>query len=381
MPPAGLRVSLVTTAPLHRTFCELPYRIYHSDPCWVPPLRSLEYRRWSPEYNASLRRRWCRRFVVERDGRAIGRIAAIIDEEFAKRWSPGAGSFGFFECADDAEAAEALLGAAEGALRAENRTHALGPINLTVHDEVGLLVEGHGSRPMVLSPYNLPYYERLLRDCGYAPRCDYHAYDWSAEQGHTPAVDRLLGRLARASPADLRLRHSLPRRWDEETRVLYELYNASFARTWGFVPLTWEEFGERARSFRPFYQPDLVIFAEVAGRPVGFALVLPDVNEALAQVGGRLWPFGWLRLARAVRRIRAARFILLGVLPEATGAGIAALLGHEAAATARRLGIRHAELSLVHGDNRRVRHVIEAFSGRRCKTYRLYEKALAAEAR
>jgi GNAT superfamily N-acetyltransferase len=380
MPFTNLRVLPVTTPSLHRGFCELPYRLYRADPGWVPPLRSLEYQRWSPEHNASLLSRWCRRFVAERGGRTVGRIAAIIDEDFAQRWLPGAGFFGFFECADDPQAAQSLLGAAEDALRGEKRTHALGPVNLTTHDEVGLLVEGHDLRPMILSPYNPPYYEQLVRQCGFTPRSDYHAYAWSADQGHARAVDRLLGRLARASPADLRLRHSQPGRWRQETRVLFELYNASFAETWGFVPLTWEEFDERAAGFRQFYRPDLVVFAERAGRPVGFALVLPDVNEALARVKGRLWPFGWLRLALALPRLRAARFILLGVLPEATGAGIAPLLAHEAATVARRLGIRHAELSLVHADNHRVRHVIEAFGGRRCKTYRLYEKALAGRA-
>ena len=215
----------------------------------------------------------------------------------------------------------------------------------------------------------------LLLDAGFVPLCDYHAYDWTADRPHAPSVDRLLRRLS-ASNSGLVLRPSRPARWDEETRVLFDLYNASFADTWGFVPLTWQEFAERAAAFRPFYRPELVLFAELRGRPVGFALVLPDANEALARAGGRLWPFGWLRLLLALRRVRAARFLLLGVLPEATGAGIAPLLANHAAEAARRLGIRRAELSLVHGDNRRVRHVIEAFGGKIVKSYRLYDKAI-----
>ncbi len=370
-----LRVCPVADQASHHQFCDLPYHLYRSDPCWVPPLRSEERRRWSPEHNASLRRRWCRRFIARRAGVVVGRVAAMIDEEFARRWSPGAGFFGFFECADDPEAARALLAAAEGALRSEGCGRLLGPVNLSTHDEVGLLVEGHDSPPMLLSPYNPPRYERFILEAGFAPLHDYHAYDWSADRPHAPSVDRLLRRLA-ACESGLLLRPSRPRRWDEETRLLFELYNASFAATWGFVPLTWEEFAERAAAFRPFYRPELVVFAELRGRPVGFALVLPDVNEALARIGGRLWPFGWLRLLLGLRRLRAARFLLLGVLPDATGAGIAPLLAHAVAESARRLGIRRVELSLVHGDNRRVQHVIEAFGGNRCKTYRLYEKAL-----
>jgi GNAT superfamily N-acetyltransferase len=376
MPSPDLRVSPVEDRESHRQFCDLPYRLYQSDPCWVPPLRSDESRRWSPKHNASLRLRWCRRFIARRGSAVVGRVAAIIDEEFARRWSPGAGFFGFFECAEDAEAAHALLTTVEAALRSARCGQILGPVNLSTNDEVGLLVAGHDSPPMLLSPYNPPRYERFVLEAGFAPLCDYHAYDWLADRPHAPSVDRLLRRLA-GSASGLVLRPSQPRRWDEDARLLFELYNVSFAPTWGFVPLTWQEFSERAAAFRPFYRPELVLFAELRGRPVGFALVLPDVNEALARIDGRLWPFGWLRLLLGMRRIRAARFLLLGVLPNATGAGIAPLLAHAAADAARRLGIRRAELSLVHDDNRRVRHVIEAFGGKRCKTYRLYEKAIA----
>jgi GNAT superfamily N-acetyltransferase len=379
MTPGRLRVLPVTTPALDRDFCDLPYRLYRSDPSWVPPLRTAERRRWSEAHNASLRRRWCRRLVAQRDDQVVGRVAVAIDDEFCRRWSPETGFFGSFECPEDPEAAAALLAAAKDNLRGRGMTRLLGPINLTTHDEVGLLVEGHGSRPAVLSPYNPPYYERLLLGRGLTPKCDYHAYEWLPDAKHSPAVERLLA--AASSRAGLTIRPSQPRRWDEDARLLWRLYNACFDRVWGFVPLTWEEFRERADSFRPFYHPELVLFAEIRGEPAGFALVLPDVNEALAQAGGRLWPLGLLRLALAVRRLRTARFLLLGVLPAHTGAGLAALLAHQAAATARRLGIRRAELSLVHQDNDRVAHVIEAFGAARCKTYRLFEKAIRAGGR
>jgi GNAT superfamily N-acetyltransferase len=379
MASAGLQVSAVTTRSLHREFCELPRRLYRSDPLWVAPVWSDEHRRWSPKHNASLRRRWYRRFVVHGKSGVVGRIAAVIDEEFCRRWSPGAGFFGFFECIDDQEAARALIAAAEDALRRENKSWLLGPINLTTQDEVGLLVENDDTPPMILSPYNPPCYERLLTGLGFTPRCDYHAYRCSPDRPHSPAVARLLRRHQDRCGAGsgLLIRSSQPGRWDAETRLLFELYNASFAATWGFVPLSWEEFDERALSFRAFYDPKLILFAELRGRPVGFAVVLPDVNEALAQAAGWPWPFFWLRLAVAARRMRQVRFILLGVVPEATGTGVAPLLAHKAAEVARRRGIVAGELSLVHGDNHRVRHVIEAFGGQKCKTYRLFEKSIA----
>ncbi len=380
---ADLCVSLVQTRSLHRAFRDLPCRLYRADPLWVAPLRSVEDQRRCPEHNSSLRRRWCRRYVVQRKGQVVGRIAAIIDEDFCRRWVSDAGFFGFFECTDDPEAAGALLAAVEESLRQQNKTRLLGPVNLTTHDEVGLLVAGNDSPPTVLSPYNPLYYERLLVQFGFTPHADYHSYRWSPEQVPAPAVQRLLRwRSARGSACSaLTIRSSRRDRWAEDLRVLFALYNASFAEVWGFVPLTWEEFQERAASFRPFYEPDFVLIAEQQARPVGFALVLPDVNEALAWARGWPGPLFWVRLALAVRRIRRARFILLGVLPEATGAGIAALLAQEAAEIARRRGIRPAELSLVHSANSRVRHVIDAFGAEKARTYRLFEKVIPGATR
>src|SRR5262245_16325246 len=131
MDPSDLRVTPVTDRVSHRQFCDLPYQLYRDDPFWVPPLRSLEYRRWSPAHNPSLRGRWCWRFVARSAGRVVGRVAAVIDEDFARRWAPGAGLFGFFECAEDGEAARVLLAAAEETLGCAGRTALLGPVNLT----------------------------------------------------------------------------------------------------------------------------------------------------------------------------------------------------------------------------------------------------------
>jgi GNAT superfamily N-acetyltransferase len=166
--------------------------------------------------------------------------------------------------------------------------------------------------------------------------------------------------------------------WDAETRTVFELYNASFDGVWGFVPIGWEEFRQRAELFRRFLVPELLLIAESAGRSVGFALTLPDINAALRPLHGRLWPIGWLRLARTVPRLRSGRFILLGVRPEWAGRGIGALLAAETAAVVRRLGYQQVELSLVQGTNDRVRRVIDAFGCPRLKSYGLYRRELPA---
>ncbi len=247
-------------------------------------------------------------------------------------------------------------------------------MNLTTHDEVGFLVEGFDAPPTILAPYNPPYYALLAEGAGYAPARDYHAYLARPGAPPSPAVLRLVRR--GENGAGVRLRALDPGRFEDDVRALWPLYNASFAGTWGFVPISWEEFRQRAEEFRAFYRPELVVMAEADGRTVGFALVLPDVNAALLPLRGRLLPFGWLRLLRAVPRLDVARFILVGVDPAFVGRGIAPLMAQHLSRTTAAAGMRAVELSLVQEANTRVRHVIDAFAAPRVKTYRLFQKEL-----
>lgn len=373
----GITVRPVQTRKDHDGFCGLPYNLYRNNSYWVPPLHTRERRRWSIRHNASLRYRQCLRFVAYRNGQIVGRIASIVNGSFETRWQRDTGFFGFFECMSDPRVARALLGAVETTLRDSGKRWLLGPINLTLHDEVGLLVDGFESRPMVLSPYNPPYYESLLVGAGLVPRHEYYAYAWLPTCRHDRAVERLLERFRfRAERDGVSIRYADARHWPRENRLLFHLYNHCFEDVWGFSPLSWEEHQQRADAFKSFYEPGGVIFAEVAGRPVGFGLAVPDINEALFRLNGKLWPFGWIRLAKGIRRIRSARFLLLGVCPEHRGRGIAPLIVCETIATAKHLGINHVELSLIQDTNHKVLHVVKAFGGQRLKTYRLYEKQI-----
>ena len=381
--PATRSVEAVSVVPVddratERAFRELPYRLYRSDAFWAPPLRFEESRRWSTRHQASLRYRWARRFLALRGTRVVGRIVAIVDGEFARRWEPSSGFFGFFECENDLEAARSLVRAAERALGARGVERVIGPVQLTTHDETGLQVDGFDSAPMLLSPYNPRSYVELISACGYEPSREYHSYLWTPEHRMGPAVRRLVrsAREHKGIAAGIVVRRLDPRRWSSEIRTFFSLYNDSFEGVWGSVPMRWDEFLERADRFRPFVEPGLVLFAEHEGVPIGCALTLPDVNDVLRRVGGRLLPFGWLQLARGVANIRTARVMILGVRPDFVGRGTAALLAHETAESLRRLGFERAELSLVQGTNDRMRHVIEAFGCPRLKTFRLYEKRI-----
>ncbi|MGH7447579.1 MAG: GNAT family N-acetyltransferase [Longimicrobiales bacterium] len=373
--PADVVVTEVTTRSDEVEFVELPYRLHARDPLWVPPLRRMERRRWSSAHNPSLQSRWVCRFLAHRHGRVVGRIAAIIDHAFAERWSPDTGFFGFFECTDDIEVALALLARAEHALRERGASAVLGPVNLTTHDEVGLLVHGFDRAPRLLDPWNPRYYATLLELAGYRPAHGYDAWLWTPAQEPSKAVQRLLARCE--DDAGITARSVDPRSWDSEVRLLHRLYNACFADLWGYVPISEDEMTARAAEFRSFYRPELVLIAEAAGEPCGFAITLPDVNRALARARGRLFPFGWLRIAAAIPRIRTTRFLLLGVVPAMRGRGVAPLLAGRMAEAGRRLGIQDSELSLVQTANDPMRRVIAAFGCPLVKSFRLYGRSLA----
>jgi GNAT superfamily N-acetyltransferase len=355
-----------------RAFVSLPYRLYRDDAQWVAPLLVDERRRFQPRHNPSLHGRWVRRFVAWRDGLPVGRIAATIDPSFAARWAPHTGFFGFFESVDT-EATRALLAAAEVALAGQGARSCLGPVNLTTNDEVGLLVEGFDEPPMLLTPHHPARYQDQLVGNGYTVRREYHSYLWKPETRSSPTVKRLMSRPA---DAGVHIRSVDDNRWARELDTLHTAYNACFADLWGFVPMSRAEFEQRGRKFRRFYRPELALLAESRERVVGFALALPDVNEALKDLSGRWLPFGWLRLWRGIGRIRSARFLLAGVHPQFRGRGLAVRLAHEMDARVRRLGLRRVELSLIQAGNRSMRRVVEAFGCSRVKTFRLYQKDL-----
>lgn len=355
-----------------RAFSRLPFALYAGDPFWVAPLAGQERERWSEKHNPSLNSRWHRRFLAWRGRRPVGRVVAIRDDQFGDRWSPGAGFFGFFESENSPETAQALLGAAEASLAEQGCTHVYGPVNLTTHEEVGFLEESNGHRPMILSPYNPPCYSALVRAAGYAPAVELRSYEWRREL--TPRDEVSVLRAAR--DPTLTIRASDPGRWSEECRILCDLYNRSFADVWGFVPLTWDEFRYRAEGFRPFYRPDLVLFAERDGRAVGFALMLPDANEVLGPLRGHLWPFGWWRLMKGIPKIRTGRFILIGVDPAQTGNGAAFELSYRMMEAAIRAEFTRAEISLILGVNERMNRITRTYGWPQVGLYRLYRKEL-----
>ena len=368
-----VQVTQVLSRADHRAFWTLPYRLHGNFMGWPAPLRREERRRWDPAHNPALHGRSVWRFVARADGKVVGRIAAFHDPDFAARWSPDTGGFGCFESIDIPAVAGALLAAAEDVLRSHGVTRVLGPVGLTFHDEMGLLVDGFEAGPSLLTPCNPPHYGALIERHGYRPCFDQHAYEWRADVGLHPVV----ARAARgAAAAGILVRQIRPAEWDAEVARLHALYNAAFADVWGFVPIAGEDFRARANGFRAIHWPELVLFAEHGGTPVGFAIALPDISPLLAASKGRLWPLGALRLALGAARVRRVRLMLLGVEPCWKASGAGAALVAELVDRGKRLGLAGGELSLVHESNRAVRRLIIACGGTRTKTFRVYGKML-----
>lgn len=366
----NLQITPVEGERAGREFLSFPYRLYRGHPYWVPPLRSRQKELLDQAKHPFYRHATIARFLATRSGRTIGRIAAIVDPRYNEFQNEAAGFFGFFDLIDDPAVASGLLETARDWLHQHGGTVMRGPVNPSTNYECGLLVDGFDSCPRVMMTYNYPYYGPLVEQAGLRKAKDLLAYDVLTENARNGRVESLLERGTRDG---MRFRPLKVSEFEQEVERAWDLYNSAWANNWGFVPMTREEFVCHAHELRSILVPELALFAEVGNRLAGFALAVPDINEALQHTTGRLFPFGFLKLLWYQRRIRNVRVILLGVRAEyrttPAAAGMYALLIREAI----RLNYLAAECSWILEDNILMRRAIESLGGKVTKTYRIYE--------
>jgi hypothetical protein len=370
--PEPIEIVAAETGRAHRQFVDLPYRLYRGDPRFVAPLRRERRELFCKSRHPFFAHADAAFFLARRAGRPVGRIEAIVNHGDRAAHDARTGFFGAFECENDRAAADALLGAAAAWLRGRGIAVMRGPYTHSQNEEYALLVDGFDAPPAVQLAYNPPYYADLLEGFGLRPAHDLHAF-WADASADPDA------RLLRAAAA-IRKRGRITVRplrladYDAEIDRAESLLNDVLLETRGFVPVTSAELRFAARQFRALLQPELVRFAEVDGADAGIVLAMPDFNQALARVpDGRLFPFGWLRVARGIRAIDQIRLLALGVRPAYRRRGIELLLCLELREAVRRLGYRGGELSMVWADNAAVHPTIAAMGARRTKTYRIYE--------
>lgn len=361
---------------LVKKFIKVPWSLYQHDPLWTPPLIQERLDFLNPKKNPYFEHAEAQLFLAERDGVPVGRISAQIDHLHLKTHRDNAGFFGFYESVQDREVSQALLQAAEGWIRSRGMKTLRGPFNFSINEEVGFLVHGFQHPPQVLTTHTLPYYPQLLEEGGYQKCKD--LYCWSYDP-NSP-IPEIAGQIAdevRKHPG-LKIREVDPKHMERDVRIIMDIFNSAWKKNWGFVPLTENEVKKAARDFKMILDPHVALIAEIDGKPAAISIGIPNINEALRDLNGRLFPFGIFKLLYRMKfhKITSGRLMLLGIKEEyRRELMLNVLLFTEMHRRGRERGYRFGELSWTLEDNVKINTGIQMMGGECYKTYRIYEKS------
>jgi len=370
----GLDVRPVASKRDLMTFIKLPWRLYRNEPNWVPPLVSERRQFLDRRKNPWFEHGEAQYFLAWRDGRAVGRITAQVDRILNEFQDNEWGLFGFFECEDDPEAARALLDAAETWLRARGRDRMVGPMDFTMNDECGVLVEGFERTPIILTNWTHRYYPALIEGAGMAKAMD--TLMWELRIQGRDRVHPAIWRMAAAveTKHGITVRPMRKKDIDAEIDRFLEIYNAAWERNWGFSPLTEREVRHYARMLKPLLDEHWAFIAEKDGETIGAALSLPDYNQVLKRMNGRLLPFGWAKFLWHRRRIDRVRVFALGVKREWQHAGVAARFYELHFDSAEVTPQTYGEMGWILESNKGMNRAMEGMGGTVVRRYRLYER-------
>ena len=353
-------------------FIGFPYELYRGDPLWVPPLRMDVRTLLSPAKNPFFEHAEAQYYLAVRNGRTVGRIAAIKNDAHTREHGDRVGFYGFFESVNEQPVANALFDAVARWLSDKGFLVMRGPMNPSINDECGLLVEGFDTPPTLLMTHNLPYYVALHEGYGLAK-----AKDLLAFASTSAALPERITRVAKviAERQGITLRPLNMKRFREEVELVKSLYNQAWERNWGFVPMSGAEIDHLARQLKPIVIPDLVCFAERQGQVIGFAVALPDLNVALKHnPSGRI--YGLPKILWYARRINRCRIPLLGTLKEYRRSGVDALMYHWIWSKGLQRGFNWGEGGWILEDNVPMVNAALQLGFNPYKTYRIYDKAL-----
>ena len=369
-------VEVESTAQL-KQFIAYPNKLYAGDPNYVTPLLVERKAFFDKKTNPFYRTATTRLFLAMRDGEVCGRIATCINYRHNEFHQEKTGFFGFFDTPDDEEISHQLLKVAMIELKKAGMERMRGPFNFSTNHEVGFLVDGFDSPPMVMMTYNKPYQPKLAEKFGLKKVMDLLAYELSSGLEPTDRVSRVLEHRARRTTVtfrDLDMRH-----FERDVAMVKDIYNQAWAANWGFVPMDSDEFDHTAKDLKQIVDPRIVTIAEDEGRPVGFSLALPDVNQVLIRLKGRLFPTGLLKLlwyTKVHRVIDRCRLMIFGVIPEYRSRGIDMMLYAESIRKGREHGYTWGELSWVLETNDLMRRGVEQMQAKVYKRYRILEMPL-----
>ena len=373
----SLVLEVVTQPGQWRDFLALPHRLYADDPAWVAPLDFEQRQRFSPR-NHFFEHARMQAWIARRDGVPVGRITAQVDELHLRQHGDAAGYFGMLEAEDDPRVFAALFGAAQDWLRGQGMERVRGPFNLHVNEEVGLLVEGFSTPPFVLMGHARPWYGPQVETQGYLGVKDLLAYHIR------PDFDppRVMTRLAERASERVRVRPLRRKHLAEDAAIMRDVFNDAWEHNWGFVPLAEAEWVETVSTLGKLMPDEYIQIAEYDGEPVAFIVALPNLNEATRDLGGKLLPFGWLKLLwrLKVRHPHSARIPLMGVRKSHQHSRLGPTLAFMVIDAVRKpmhaRGVTNVEMGWILEDNDGMRNIIETIGGQAYKRYRIYEKEL-----
>jgi GNAT superfamily N-acetyltransferase len=359
-----------------RRFIRLPFALYRNEPRWIPPLLIDMHKRLDRKGNPFFAHAEAEFFLAWRDGEPVGRISAHIDHHFNEFQGNDWGLFGFFECEDSQETAHALLAAAQTWLTQHGRDRMVGPMNYTTNDEVGLMIEGFDRPPIILSDWHHPYYRDLIESYGFEKAVDWLM--WSLHISGRSRVRDAIWRIADQVESEhgIVCRPMRKRDLDAEISRFLEVYNAAWERNWGAVPLSEDEVRHYAKQLKPILDENWAFIAERldTGEVVGAALTLPDYNQVLKHLDGRLLPVGWVKALYWRRKIDAVRVFALGVKPDYQHAGVAARFYQLHFEAAERTPQKGGEMGYILETNRPMNRAMEGMGGEIVRRFRVYER-------
>jgi hypothetical protein len=363
-------------------FLQYPYDLYRGEPQWRAPLRFERKAQFSPKQNPAARHLKRQLFLAKRGDAVAGRIAAFINPDHQRHHQDKAGHFGYFDCEANAETGAALLAAAQDWLAAQGCDRAIGPMQWSVNEECGLLIEGFDTPPVVMMPYGREDYQAMLEGAGFKKAIDMFAYQAELAAGYPrPRQTQMMVTMADKDP-DITIRPMRGGKFLDEVQIVMDIFNDAWSENWGFVPFSQAQILHIAKEMRPIIFKEGLWVGEIKGEPVAYIWMIPDVNTAIAGLDGHLFPFGWAKLVNRlkIKGVAQARIPLMGLRKEwhntRKGLAIVAKLCETVFEAGREKGFTHCELSWILEDNAGMIRICEQASAIPYKTYRIYEKAI-----
>jgi GNAT superfamily N-acetyltransferase len=370
----------VRTRRERKRFVKVPFHLHRDHPQWVPPLTFERMEFLDHKKNPYFQHAEVQLFIAERDGQPVGRVSAQVDHRWDEFQGGSDAMFGFFETSEDPAVAKALLDAAGEWAAAQGRSRILGPMDFTTNDEIGILIEGYERRPMILEPWHPPFYKELIEAEGFAKTMD--VLMWELQFGSLKEGESFDPSIHAAAKKALEeegivIRNLRKSEMAAEVRRFTDVYNEAWGDNWGFVPITDAEVEFQAKNLKQVIDEQWAFMAEKDGEVIGAALTLPDINQVMADLNGRLLPFGWLRFLRGRKGIDRLRVFALGVKHDYQRTGVAAGLYLKHLETAMEPGaIQGGEMGWILETNGPMNRAMEGMGGKVVKRYRIYQRAL-----